>query len=79
LGGRLRQISKYEASLVYRTDLQSELQDSQDYTELTCLDRQQTNKTMADSASTSRDKTLPQTKKKKIFRIHLSALSAKVR
>jgi hypothetical protein len=42
LGGRGRQISEFEASLVYK----SEFQDSQGYTEKSCLEKQnkQTNK-----------------------------------
>jgi hypothetical protein len=41
LGGRGRQISEFEARL---TGLQSEFQDSQDYTEKPCLENKQTNK-----------------------------------
>jgi hypothetical protein len=56
-GGRGRQISEFEASLVYRVSsrtaratqrnqpgLQSEFQDSQGYTEKPCLENKQTNK-----------------------------------
>jgi hypothetical protein len=37
LGGRGRWISEFEASLVYRV---SSIQDSQDYTEKSCLEKQ---------------------------------------
>jgi hypothetical protein len=40
LGGRGRQISEFEASLVYK----SKFQDSQDYTEKPCLEKPKTNK-----------------------------------
>jgi hypothetical protein len=57
LGGRGRQISEFEASLVYR-----EFQDSQGYTEKPCLKKQKT--------KIKKQKTNKQTNKKKHEHLH---------
>jgi Sec-independent protein translocase protein TatA len=61
LGGRGRWISEFQASLVY---LQSELQDSQSYTEKPCLEKQKQKKQKTKNKKPNKQKKINELKKK---------------